>query len=211
MGENEMKTLADALWGYFLEKHLKPYLSDSVCYFMATVTAAPSGGVIGIQRPYDDEIFLPYAWSAENLQPGQTCLVLVFGDLTNAIVLGAGDMGEPGIYVTKAGLAQTTGNATDNTMSQAAITTALNGKANTYTYTFANGNWTHSGTTYTITLLETTHKCGANPSVEVYKLVGSAYQQYYGMPSKGWTISVNADGDITLTASAAFSGKLVIR
>ena len=180
MGENEMRTLADALWGYFLEKHLKPYLSDSVCYFMATVTAAPSGGIIGIQRPYDDEIFLPYAWSAENLLPGQTCLVLVFGDLTNAIVIGAGDMGNPGI-------------------------------SKVYTSAFTSADWTQVGTAYSITVTEFAHKCGTNPAVDVYRLVGSAYQKYYGMPSAGWTVSVNADGDVTLTASAAFSGKLVIR
>jgi hypothetical protein len=177
MGENDMKELADALWGYFLEKHLKPYLSDSVCYFMATVTTAPANGVIGIQRPFDDAINLPYAWSAANLRQGQTCLVIVFGDISNAIVIGAGDMSDPGIR---------------------------------YVFTFATGDWTRSGSTYTLTLPAATHKCGKSPAVDVFTLDGTSYKKFYGLPSGGWTISVNTDGDITLTASAAFSGKLVI-
>lgn len=147
MEEQQIQILADAMWEYFHEKYLLPYLSDSVCYFMATVTTAPAGGVIGIARPFDNTITLPYAWSAETLQAGDTCMVLVFGDLTNAIVIGKGDLSEPGIYVTKAGLLQTTGTAADNTMSQDAITDALNGKqaaisgsAGQYVGFDANGN-----------------------------------------------------------------------
>ena len=98
MGENEMKTLADALWGYFREKYLIPYLSDSVCYFQATVTTAPSGGVIGVQRPFDNAISLPYAWSASTLSVGDQCTVLMFGDMSNAVVIGDGTLSEPGIY-----------------------------------------------------------------------------------------------------------------
>jgi hypothetical protein len=147
MEENQMKILADALWGYFSEKYLKPFLSDSVCYFVATVTTAPAGGVIGIQRPFDNAVSLPYAWSASTLSVGDTCLVLMLGDMTNAIVIGKGDLSEPGIYVTKAGLLQGTGTATDNTMSQDAITDALSalqptisGAAGQYVGFDANGN-----------------------------------------------------------------------
>ena len=85
------------------------------------------------------------------------------------------------------------------------------GISKVYTSAFTSADWTQVGTAYSITVAESTHKCGTNPAVDVYKLVGSAYQKYYGMPSAGWTVSVNADGDITLTASAAFGGKLVIR
>lgn len=129
MGENEMRAMADALWNYFLERHLRSYLSDSVCYFLATVTAAPSGGEIEVQRPFDNPVIVRCAWSAETLQVGDSCVVLMLGDMSNAIAIGDGTLGEPGIYVTKAGLLGSTGAATDNTMTQAAITAALNGKA----------------------------------------------------------------------------------
>lgn len=136
MGDNDMKTMADALWSYFADKYMIPYLSDSVCYFQATVTSAPNGTTIGVQRPFDNAITLPYAWSASTLAVGDNCLVMVFGDMTNAIVVGTGDLSEPGIYVTKAGLLQSTGNTVDNTMSQDAITDALDGKAD-----IGNGIW----------------------------------------------------------------------
>lgn len=210
MGDNEMKTLADALWKYFFEKYLDPYLSDSVCYFMARVTTAPSGGVIEIQRPFDNPITLPYAWSAETLQVGDTCLVLMLGEMTNSIVIGKGDLSEPGIYVTKAGLLQTTGSAVDNTMSQDAITAAIAAIGNKYVYTFTTSNWTGSGP-YTLTLAASTHGCGTSPTVDVQVLNGTAYEQYYGYPSTGWKMSINTSGNITLTASASFSGRLIVR
>lgn len=88
MPEEQIKVLADALWGYFLEKYLKPYLSDSVCYYMATVTTAPGGGVIGVTRPYDTEVILPCAANASELAVGAPCMVLVFGDYSNQLVIG---------------------------------------------------------------------------------------------------------------------------
>lgn len=249
MGENEMKTLADALWGYFKEKYLIPYLSDSLCYYQATVTTAPSGGMIGIQRPFDNAISIPYAWSASTLQVGDQCTVIVFGDTSNAIAVGNGTLDEPGIYVTKAGLLQSTGTATDNTMSQDAITdelalkaplaspaltgtptaptaaagtnttqiattafvsTAITNAVKKYAYAFTTSNWTGAGP-YTLTLNASTHGCGTEPSVEVFKKNGTSYERYYGYPSEGWTMSVNASGNITITASAAFDGKLIVR
>lgn len=93
---NDMKTMADALWSYFQDKYLIPYLSDSVCYFQASVTTAPDGNVIGVQRPFDNEMTLPYAWSAAQLEVGNQCTVLVFGDMNNAIVIGDGTLSLPG-------------------------------------------------------------------------------------------------------------------
>lgn len=85
---DEMKQIADALWEYILEKHLKPYLSDSVCYYQATVTEAASSGTIKVQRPFDSEITLPCANNATSLSVGDPCTVLVFGDYSNQLVIG---------------------------------------------------------------------------------------------------------------------------
>ena len=86
---NQMKILADSLWGYFKEKYLEPYLSDSVCYYVATVTTAPQNHSIGVQRPFDNEVFLPCASNAMGLQVGDPCTVLVFGDYSNQLVIGS--------------------------------------------------------------------------------------------------------------------------
>ena len=91
MNEEQMKTVADSLWDYFLNKYLKRYLSDSVCYYVATVTTAPQNGVIGVTRAFDNEVFLPCAVNAMNLQVDDTCTVLVFGDFSNQMVVGSID------------------------------------------------------------------------------------------------------------------------
>lgn len=96
MQEEQIRQAADALWGYMLKKHLKPYLSDSVCYYRAVVTVAPANGVIEVQRPFDVPVSLPYMWSAQNLVVGDQCTVLVFGDSSNAIVMGDGALQESG-------------------------------------------------------------------------------------------------------------------
>lgn len=83
-----MKVIADSIWKYILEKYLKPYLADSVCYYMATVVTAASGGVIEVQRPYDNAVTLPCAANAESLVAGDPCMVLVFGDFSNQMVIG---------------------------------------------------------------------------------------------------------------------------
>lgn len=180
MGDNEMKSLADALWGYYHEKYLLPYLSDSVCYFMARVTSAPSNGMIGIQRPFDSPITVPYAWSAESLTVGETCIALVFGDLTNTIVIGKGDLSVPGNLVTK------------------------------YVTTFTSADWTAAGTVYVMTIPASAHGRGTSPMTQVQILSGSNYEQYYGFPSTGIKTSIDASGNITLTAGTAFGGKLIV-
>ena len=92
MRDDEVQKVADSLWNYFLNKHLKEFLSDSVCYYRAKVTTAASNGVIGITRPFDDEVFLPYSFNADKLSVGDECVVLVFGDTSNATVIGDGTL-----------------------------------------------------------------------------------------------------------------------
>lgn len=177
MNENEMREFADALWAYFKDRHLIPYLSDSVCYYTATVTTAPSGGVIGVQRPYDVTVTIPYAWSAANLQTGDRCTVLVFGDSSNAIAIGDGSLSEKGID---------------------------------YTLIFnATTDWTGSGP-YSISLPATTHGCGSDPNVDVLTASGTSYIKFYGYPSEGWKISIDSNGNITLTTGVKFAGKIKV-
>ena len=87
MDEQQMKNFADALWAYFLPK-LKDYLSDSICYYVATVETAAHNGVIGVKRAYDNEITIPCAANAASLHVGDPCTVIVFGDYSNQLVIG---------------------------------------------------------------------------------------------------------------------------
>ena len=88
MEEEQIKVFADSLWDYLLEKKLKQYLSDSVCYYMASVVEPASDGFITVQRPFDNAVTLPCGANAENLAVGDACAVLVFGDFSNQIVIG---------------------------------------------------------------------------------------------------------------------------
>lgn len=86
-----MKELADNIGRYVLEKFVKPRMQSSVSYFIGKVTSAPSGGSIGVTRPFDaTQYSLPYVSSASGLSVGDNCMVFVFGSTSNAIVVGDG-------------------------------------------------------------------------------------------------------------------------
>lgn len=89
--QNKMREIADGLGPYIVEKHVKPLLENSVRFFKAEVTAAPSGGVISVQKPFDTTILqLPYTAAAAGLAVGDQCTVFVLGSMTNAVVVGDG-------------------------------------------------------------------------------------------------------------------------
>lgn len=89
----EMKELADNIGRYVMEKFVKPRLRSSVSYFIGSVTVAPSGGVVGVQRPFDSATYvLPCVSSASGLSVGDNCTVFVLGSMSNAVVVGDGRM-----------------------------------------------------------------------------------------------------------------------
>ena len=84
----EFEEIADNIGKYVMEKYVKPYLALNVSYFRATVTAAASGGKITVQRPFDAPISVNCVPSAAGLAVGSQCVVLVFGDISNAFAIG---------------------------------------------------------------------------------------------------------------------------
>ena len=55
------------------------------------VTATGRKNVMGVRRPFDTaSLNLPYVSTAANLPAGSQCIVLVFGDMSNAIVFSDG-------------------------------------------------------------------------------------------------------------------------
>lgn len=93
MNENEqMRALADAIGEYALRKYVLPRLTRSVGFYRAAVTAPAENGKITVQQPFNAPQQVPYAGSAAALQAGDQCVVLVFGDPSNAIVLGDGTL-----------------------------------------------------------------------------------------------------------------------
>ena len=89
----QMKALADQIGKYVMKEYVGPALNKTVRFFRAEVSAAASDGLITVQRPFDDTpLPLPYTASAASLQVGDQCLVLVLGDLSNAVVFGDGQL-----------------------------------------------------------------------------------------------------------------------
>jgi len=93
MDSNEsalMKEFADNLSRY-VEKRVSDKMSDTVRFFRAEVTTAPANGVVGVTKPYDSEVKIPYVSSlADGLNVGTSVMVLVLGEdkgnLKNAFV-----------------------------------------------------------------------------------------------------------------------------
>ena len=75
-----------------MERFVKPRLSSYISYYRATVTQAAAGGYITVKRPFDSEVSLRCTGGAEDLQVGDQCTVFVFGDSSNAVVVGNGSL-----------------------------------------------------------------------------------------------------------------------
>lgn len=80
--------------GAYIMKHfVKPWGRDIVRFYRAEVVTPAANGVIVVKRPMDNtQLSLPYTSAAANLTAGQQCIVLVLGDLSNAVVFSDGAM-----------------------------------------------------------------------------------------------------------------------
>lgn len=88
----EMKRFADRLWDYFKPK-IEELTRSNIWYFRAQVTKAAADGKITVQRPFDDEIALPYVSGMENAAVGSQVTVFVLGSsMTNAVICGDGTL-----------------------------------------------------------------------------------------------------------------------
>lgn len=79
-----------------------------------------------------------------------------------------------------------------------------------YVSTFTSTSWTGT-TTYTISIDAATHNKGVNPVVDVYVLDGTVYKKFYGYPQNGYYVSIDTSGNVILTSSTQFSGKIIIQ
>ena len=87
-------------------------------------------------------------------------------------------------------------------------------KMHPYAATFDDdADWTQSDETYVVTVAASTHGRGMTPMADVYLLNGTVYEKSAGYPNEGWTVSVDENGDVTLTvtsAEARFAGRMLV-
>ena len=91
--DDQFETFAQKMCEYNAAKFTLPYMREHGAvqsYRAAVVSKDAATRTMVIQRPFDQQITLPYAPSADILQAGDECLVLVFGESSNAIVVSDG-------------------------------------------------------------------------------------------------------------------------
>lgn len=94
--EQEMfKGMVDNIGDYIWKAHCQPNMENVLRYYRAKVTAAAAGGKITIQVPYEGSPRqVRCSARATNLAVGDQCLVMVYGDASNAIVTGKADLSD---------------------------------------------------------------------------------------------------------------------
>ena len=86
---SQMKALADSLWNNYFQSKVTDATRACLRLEKATVKAAPSGGAVAVQLPFDDTVLnLPYASSLSGLTVGQAVWVgIPYSDLSNGVVM----------------------------------------------------------------------------------------------------------------------------
>ena len=89
------ETFAKKICEYCMQNYVLPYLREHgyVMSYRAQVVSVDSGAkTMVIQRPYDNQITLPYSDSANNLQTGDECVIFSLGEGTNSVVVSDGKL-----------------------------------------------------------------------------------------------------------------------
>lgn len=103
MNENEqMRVLAQQLWKNYMEPQIDRKLALTVRYFRAQVVSNPGNNTLEVQRPGDSNTMtLPCTDSMAGAAANSQCVVIVLGDLSNAIVVGNGVLSNVGNVTTE--------------------------------------------------------------------------------------------------------------
>ena len=90
---NYFETFATKICEFSMKQFVLPYLKahgNVMSYRAQVVSKDTATKTMVVQRPFDDEVTLPYSYSASNLQAGDQCLVVSLGDSSNSIVVSDG-------------------------------------------------------------------------------------------------------------------------
>lgn len=77
----------------------------------------------------------------------------------------------------------------------------------------AESSWTEAAEGYSLTVSAADHGAGTAPMVDLWQKSGDSYLKSNGYPSTGWTVTVNSDGDVTVSVGAGgrFAGRIIIK
>ena len=89
------EVFANKICDYCMRKFVIPYLREHgvvQSYRAQVVSKNTSTHTMVIQRPFDEEITLPYANGADNLVAGNQCVVFSLGDPSNSVIVSDGKL-----------------------------------------------------------------------------------------------------------------------
>lgn len=84
------------------------------------------------------------------------------------------------------------------------------GSVKKYALAFTTASWAGSGSSYSMTVTAAVHGCGTAPAVQIQRASGSGYAVSEGYPSDGWAAALADNGDVTISATAAFAGRIIL-
>ncbi len=89
LSQGSIREFAENLWDFCLKEKVANATKSCLRLEKATVKAAPSGGTVAVQLPFDSAVLnLPYASSLSGLAAGATVWVgLPYSDLSNGVVM----------------------------------------------------------------------------------------------------------------------------
>ncbi len=93
--DSEFEVFAKKICEYAMKNYFLPFLREhgAVMSYRAQVVSVDSNTkTMVVQRPFDNQITLPYSDSANNLQAGDECVVFVLGDSVNSVVVTDGKL-----------------------------------------------------------------------------------------------------------------------
>ena len=92
MNENDqMRILAQQLWKNYMEPQVEKKLALTVRYFRAQVVSNPGNNTLEVQRPGDaNTMTLLCTNGMASAATDDQCIVFVFGNLSNAVVVSDG-------------------------------------------------------------------------------------------------------------------------
>lgn len=91
--DEQFETFAKELCKHMMQSYVIPYLTEHgviQTYRAKVISKNTVAQTMVIQRPFDNQITLPYTNAASTLTAGDQCTVFVLGSSTNAVVVSDG-------------------------------------------------------------------------------------------------------------------------
>lgn len=91
--DEHFETFAQKICDFCMRRYVLPWMRDHgvvQSYRAQIVSKDTTSKTMVIQRPFDNQVTLPYASSASTLSAGDECVVFCLGSSTNSIVVSDG-------------------------------------------------------------------------------------------------------------------------